>query len=316
MIFRNGIIHARAAKLSREYKVLYGGIDSRNVTQRASTTTAMMFNIAEKMALDTACELVAREFEKGPEQRRMFSEVDLGDSPIQRTIASAAFPVPNTAFDRTYDLTASLALGEHTISIRYLNDFSNSDGDRQAKFDRVEIIGPDGAVSSIEIEALPAGSEIEGCGHQAADYYQLSCSGSIQIPWSVTVTGDYLIKLSAAGEQYGPDPVKIGLALTAALPNTQNEKIKQQLQTLHQQLLGETLALDDPELAYSYELVEEAFAYRSTLDNPNLNQWPAQQCNNQNWRHSNFDTSDSTRMKGVWMTLLTYFMTDFRFLHE
>ena len=308
--------HARAAKLSREYKVLYGGIDSRNVTQRASTTTAMMFNIAEKMALDTACELVAREFEKGPEQRRMFSEVDLGDSPIQRTIASAAFPVPNTAFDRTYDLTASLALGEHTISIRYLNDFSNSDGDRQAKFDRVEIIGPDGAVSSIEIEALPAGSEIEGCGHQAADYYQLSCSGSIQIPWSVTVTGDYLIKLSAAGEQYGPDPVKIGLALTAALPNTQNEKIKQQLQTLHQQLLGETLALDDPELAYSYELVEEAFAYRSTLDNPNLNQWPAQQCNNQNWRHSNFDTSDSTRMKGVWMTLLTYFMTDFRFLHE
>ena len=308
--------HARAAKLSREYKVLYGGIDSRNVTQRASTTTAMMFNIAEKMALDTACELVAREFEKGPEQRRMFSEVDLGDSPIQRTIASAAFPVPNTAFDRTYDLTASLALGEHTISIRYLNDFSNSDGDRQAKFDRVEIIGPDGAVSSIEIEALPAGSKIEGCGHQAADYYQLSCSGSIQIPWSVTVTGDYLIKLSAAGEQYGPDPVKIGLALTAALPNTQNEKIKQQLQTLHQQLLGETLALDDPELAYSYELVEEAFAYRSTLDNPNLNQWPAQQCNNQNWRHSNFDTSDSTRMKGVWMTLLTYFMTDFRFLHE
>ena len=116
----------------------------------------------------------------------------------------------------------------------------------------------------------------------------IECSGSIQIPWSVTVTGDYLIKLSAAGEQYGPDPVKIGLALTAALPNTQNEKIKQQLQTLHQQLLGETLALDDPELAYSYELVEEAFAYRSTLDNPNLNQWPAQQCNNQNWRTFQF----------------------------
>ena len=171
-------------------------------------------------------------------------------------------------------------------------------------------------VSVFEGEALPAGSTIDGCGYQTADYYQLSCSGSIQIPWSATVTGDYLIKLSAAGEQYGPDPVRIGLALTAALPNAQNEKIKQQLQTLHKQLLGETLALDDPELAYSYELVEEAFAYRLTLDNAGLNQWPDQQCSNQNWQVSNFDTSDATRMKGVWMTLLTYFMTDFRFLHE
>ncbi|MDA8950197.1 DUF1588 domain-containing protein [Pseudomonadales bacterium] len=308
--------HARAAKLSREYKVLYGGIDSRNVTQRASTTTAMMFNIAEKMALDTACELVAREFEDGPEKRRLFSEVEIGDSPMTRSAATGEFSVPNSDFDRTYDLAASLIQGEHTISISFLNDWGDADGDRNARIDRIEVIAPDGSRSVFEAEALPAGSTIDGCGHQTADYYQLSCSGSIQIPWSVTVTGDYLIKLSAAGEQYGPDPVKIGLALTAALPNTQNKKIKQQLRALHQQLLGETLALDDPELAYSYELVEEAFEYRSTLDNPNLNQWPAQQCNNQNWRHSHFDTSDSTRMKGVWMTLLTYFMTDFRFLHE
>ena len=68
--------HARATKLNREYKVLYGGIDSRNVTQRASSTTAMMFNIAEKMALETACELVTREFEQAPDKRRLFSEVD------------------------------------------------------------------------------------------------------------------------------------------------------------------------------------------------------------------------------------------------
>jgi hypothetical protein len=266
--------------------------------------------------LDTACELVAREFEEGPEKRRLFSEVEIGDSPMNRSAATGEFSVPNSDFDRTYDLAASLIQGKHTISISFLNDWGDADGDRNARIDRIEVIAPDGSRSVFEGEALPAGSKVEGCGHQTADYYQLSCSGSIQIPWSVTVTGDYLIKVSAAGEQYGPDPVKIGLALTAALPNTQNEKIKQQLQALHKQLLGETLALDDPELAYSYELVEAAFAYRLTLDNANLNQWPDQQCSNQNWQASNFDTSDSTRMKGVWMTLLTYFMTDFRFLYE
>jgi hypothetical protein len=64
-------------------------------------------------------------------------------------------------------------------------------------------------------------------------------------------------------------------------------------------------------------LVQAAFDYRLTLEDSGLAQWPDQYCNNQNWQRSpHLDGSDSTRMKGVWMTLLTYFMTDFRFLHE
>ena len=308
--------HARATKLNRAYKVLYGGIDSRNVTQRASSTTAMMFNIAEKMALETACELVTREFEQAPEKRRLLSEVDVGDSPMNRSVADGVFFVPNSDFDRTYDLEASLNSGKYTLSIRFLNDWGDAGGDRNARIDRIEVIAPDGSRSVFEAEALPAGTKIEGCGHPAPDYYQLSCSGAIEIPWTVTVAGDYRIKLFAAGEQYGPDPVKIGLALSETLPGGGNEKIMSQLQRLHQQLLGETLALEALELEYSYELVAEAFAYRSTLDNPYLNQWPDQQCTNQSWRTSHLNVSDPTRMKGVWMTLLTYFMTDFRFLHE
>ena len=309
--------HGRPTNLSREYKVLYGGIDSRNVTQRAPSTTAMMFNIAEKMALETACEVVIREFAEAPEKRRLFAGVEIGDTPMNSSLASAVFSVPNTDFDRTYDLTASLAQGAHTISIRYLNDFSDSDGDRQARFDRVEVVGPDGDVTIFEVEAPPAETEIDGCGHLTADYYQLSCSGSIKIPWTVPVTGDYLIKLSAAGKQYGPDPVKIGLALSKTLTSGQNQKIKQQLQTLHQYLLGEERELDDLELEHSYKLVQAAFDYRLTLEDSGLAQWPDQYCNNQNWQRSpHLDGSDSTRMKGVWMTLLTYFMTDFRFLHE
>ncbi len=114
---------------------------------------------------------------------------------MNRSAATGEFSVPNSDFDRTYDLAASLIQGKHTISISFLNDWGDADGDRNARIDRIEVIAPDGSRSVFEGEALPAGSTVEGCGHQTADYYQLSCSGSIQIPWSVTVTGDYLIKV-------------------------------------------------------------------------------------------------------------------------
>ena len=307
---------ARATKLSRDYKVLYGGIDSRNVTQRAPSMTAMMFNIAEKMALDTACEVVIREFDAAPENRRILIDVEEGDSPVSRWVADAVFEVPNTEFNKSYDLAARLSEGDHTINISFLNDWGNSEGDRNARIDRIELIAPDSSRSVFEAEALPPGTRIDGCGHQTADYYQLSCNGTIAIPWKVTVAGDYLLKLYARGEQFGPDPVKMGLTVNAPLTSARNANIMQQLQALHQQMLGETLALDALELEYSYELVEAAFAYRSTLDSAGLSQWPDQQCSNQNWRNSQLDTTDSTLMKGVWVTLITYFMTDFRFLHE
>ncbi|MDG1115424.1 MAG: DUF1588 domain-containing protein, partial [Pseudomonadales bacterium] len=308
--------HGRPTNLSRGYKVLYGGIDSRNVTLRASTTTAMMFNIAEKMALETACEVVVREFDAAPESRRILVDVEKGDSPVSRWVADAVFEVPNTEFNESYDLVARLSEGDHTVSISFLNDWSDSEGDRNARIDRIELIAPDGSRFLVEAEALPPGARIDGCGHQTADYYQLSCNGTIEIPWTVTVAGDYLLKLYVAGEQSGPDPVKMGLTVNAPLTTARNTNILQQLQSLHQQFLGETLALDALELEHSYGLVEAAFAYRSTLDSAGLSQWPDQQCSNQNWRNSQLDTTDSTLMKGVWMTLLTYFMTDFRFLYE
>ena len=47
---------------------------------------------------------------------------------MNRSVADGVFSVPNSDFDRTYDLEASLNSGKYTLSIRFLNDFGDAGG--------------------------------------------------------------------------------------------------------------------------------------------------------------------------------------------
>ena len=57
--------------LTHDYRLLYGGIDSDGVTQRARDLTAVMAGVAKRHAMQTACAVVTRDFylRTGSEQR-------------------------------------------------------------------------------------------------------------------------------------------------------------------------------------------------------------------------------------------------------
>ena len=68
---------------SEDYRLLYGGIDSEAVTERAGDMTATMAAVAQSHALESSCAIVQREFLLWPdENRRLFGGIDQNVSPI------------------------------------------------------------------------------------------------------------------------------------------------------------------------------------------------------------------------------------------
>ncbi len=61
---------------SDQYRLLYGGIDSNDVTVRITAPNGVMANVAERMANEMACKAVPLDFQKPREERLLFTEVD------------------------------------------------------------------------------------------------------------------------------------------------------------------------------------------------------------------------------------------------
>ena len=67
----------RPSALTEDYRLLYGGIDSDGVTERARDVTAVMAGIAKRQAVQVSCLVVMREFYLLPEaDRRLFAGID------------------------------------------------------------------------------------------------------------------------------------------------------------------------------------------------------------------------------------------------
>ena len=63
--------------LTEEYRLLYGGIDSEGVTERARDITSVMAGVAKRHAAEVSCAVVMREFYLLPDaERRLFAGID------------------------------------------------------------------------------------------------------------------------------------------------------------------------------------------------------------------------------------------------
>ncbi len=78
-----------------EYRLLYGGIDSDDVTTRMTDPNGIMAGIQIRMANEMSCRVTARDFTQPPEKRRLFPLVNRDTSPLDE----AGFPDPEAEFD-------------------------------------------------------------------------------------------------------------------------------------------------------------------------------------------------------------------------
>ena len=63
--------------LTQDYRLLYGGIDSDGVTERARDLTSVMAGVAKRHAVEMSCPVVMREFYLVPEAERRCSPVSI-----------------------------------------------------------------------------------------------------------------------------------------------------------------------------------------------------------------------------------------------
>ena len=88
--FRREAFTTERHSLSSDYAILYGGIDSDGVTERARDLTAVMVGVAKRHAVQVSCPIVLREFYLLPDDERLlFSGMDPTVSPADEDGAEA-----------------------------------------------------------------------------------------------------------------------------------------------------------------------------------------------------------------------------------
>lgn len=73
--------YGRNNALTSVYGLLYGGIDSDGVTERATDLTALMSSVVSAMANEASCPIVVQDFSKPQSQRILFTEVQMSTTP-------------------------------------------------------------------------------------------------------------------------------------------------------------------------------------------------------------------------------------------
>jgi hypothetical protein len=111
-------------KMDEQLSMLYGGIDSKEVTERASDPSGAMGAIQRILANDVACRETAMDFSRAPEDRRLFPNIEPdvlpgssheADQKIRKTIAQlhervlGRYDAPDSPeVDRTFELFAGI----------------------------------------------------------------------------------------------------------------------------------------------------------------------------------------------------------------
>jgi hypothetical protein len=72
-------------RLEEQFKILYGGIDTKEVTERIADPSGAMGAIQRMMSNEVACKNVAVDFLLDPEKRRLFPEIELDVVPNKDT---------------------------------------------------------------------------------------------------------------------------------------------------------------------------------------------------------------------------------------
>ena len=72
-------------ELLTTYRLYYGGIDSDGITKRTPSLNALMSTVVERMAMEVACPIVARDFTLPKAQRKLFTNVEVTDLPNDAT---------------------------------------------------------------------------------------------------------------------------------------------------------------------------------------------------------------------------------------
>ena len=347
---RNGDFGGYISQLtnSRLYRLLYGGIDSDGVTERADDMTALMAAVAQSHAVEVSCPIVRREFLLWPdEDRRLFGGIDRSVSPASEISGTAAIEAKSWKERQTNSWAVSLDAGDKTVRLGFLNDFwdDETQSDRNLILDQVIIRDQNGSVVElVELENLDP-QEAGGPLWDSSGYVLWS-EGWLDVPVSIPAYGDYRIDVVAFQDAAGEEPAMLEMVVESDIETSRGARaIRRKLVELHQKLLGVTVTVDSPEVEAAFRLFVEVWERERRANGPDWQEenivcdiqdqfyfeeiaddvlqvyrdeygWPDYSIN---WDRAGeiLDKAGFNRPDPVvrtWVVVLAYFLTDYRYL--
>ena len=328
--------------LGDRFRIYYGGIDSLGITERARSLNTLMSNVALAQALSVACPTAVLDFAEPTEQRRLFTQVD-------RTTT----PLIHARSQQTVTGTHHAQRSEHSVSMnldasqdqRLRLQFTNPHYDPEARLStllvihRLELRDANGnailAVNGQDLEQQAGfNHSTNGEGHRTGDVYWdpdqqqqtgwVLWSGWLELPINLPASGTYQLWVKAGRRNLPQVPVEIALNVLLDDPHggsSGEQALRQQLVQLHQRMLGENLSASDPEIDASYQLLVSLWQERRSSNAPPFAiDWGRENCEIPIHDWWAVDRTDELRdpdyMIGSWTSMLIYFLTDYRYLHE
>ena len=334
-------------RLTDDLRLLYGGIDSDGITERARDITTVMAGVAKRHAAEVSCPLVMRDFYLVPEaERRLFSESDITARPGVELETSfdieASWSEPETL-----SLNGPLTAGAKTVRLTYTNDYwdESTDTHRDVYVDRLDVRNAAGrVVDSRELEELgPSGS----CNRPENDHYALWCQGSLGVPIDVPDAGRYTIEVVAWANHAGDELPRLSVAVESDGEGTAGEDaIRNKLVELYDVLLGVQVTSHSPDVETAYRIFVNAMERRREANDSTFEWWECDshwdltlfeeilddavveyEDQENGWRSyeldwdrvdefmNGIDFSDPSHTAQAWVVVLAYILMDYRYLY-
>ena len=186
------------------YRLLYGGINSAGITQRARDMTAVMAGVARAHAMEASCPIVLRELYLLPEsRRRLFAGFDRRMSPVADFRSRAEVKETSWARRETVSLRGSLSATTNAVSLVLAREAA----DAMLRLDSLSlrIPGSSEVITTIELEDLTDDDlENPDCGEALYndetgyhDHWALWQTCRLRVPVDVAMEGMYDVEVVA-----------------------------------------------------------------------------------------------------------------------
>ena len=334
--------------LTDEFRLLYGGIDSDGITERARDITTVMEGVARTHALEVSCPVVLRELYLAPEdERRLFSGIVPFVTPTSEFSATLEIRAGSRNRKETLSFSGPLSAGPKTVTLTFVNDYSDQrNDDRNVYLDRLTVRDASGRiVATRELESLPPSGD---CNQPNDDHFALYCAGSVEVPIRIPATGTYEFEVVAWADQAGDKLPRLSAVLEAATgPGDGSGVIREKLVELYDKLLGVQVTPYSPDVEAAYGLFVDVWEQKRELqanDNWRLTNWRcglndifyfegilddaiARRENESgdvwydfDWDRINdfmdgVDQADPQAVAQTWVVVLAYLLMDYRYLY-
>ena len=347
MLLFDGSSSASSA-LTGDYRLLYGGIDSDGVTERARDLTSVMAGVPKRHAADVSCPVIMREVYLLPDaERRLFAGINPYVTPVSEFNDTFEITAASRSEMQTLSLQGRLTAGKKTVSLAFLNEYYETrEEDRDILLDRLTVRQGNTVIYRYEMENL---DHRPRCHHTEQGAFHLSGSGPgcvLAVPVNIPSDGVYQIEISAWGDQAGDEFPKLSIVVESdAEGSAGSGAIRNKLVELHDKLLGVQVTPDSPDVEATYRLFVDVWERNREAADNRFEWWrcgfardflyfegildgAAAEYENEHghWWYSfnwdrigefmrDIDFSDPSYTAQTWVTVLAAMMMDYRYLY-